>query len=201
MKLNLGGVFFMFILYAVALGILIGYILGGRLKHLSQAAFKKLYLAVGGFLIQVLIFSDIPFFKTLQQHHENIIVVLHIISYILILIFIAVNYKVPGIAIIGIGILLNATVIILNRGHMPASIESFSFSSVGKHADLLSQGKSVNNSKAITGDTILPWLGDIFALPSYIPFSNVFSIGDIIIAVGVCIYFAFNMRQAKTITS
>ncbi|HHV96569.1 MAG TPA: DUF5317 domain-containing protein [Clostridiaceae bacterium] len=188
----------MFILYAVVLGIIIGYILGGRLKYLSQTTFKKLYLAIGGFLIQIFIFSDIPFFKTLQQNYESIVIALHILSYILILIFISINYKVPGIAVIGVGILLNAIVIILNRGHMPASIESFSASSIGKHADLLKQGESINNSKAITAETILPWLGDIFVIPSYIPLSNVFSIGDVIIAIGVCIYFAMNMKAAKS---
>lgn len=187
----------MFILYAVILGILIGYISGGRLKYLSQLTFKKLYLVITGFLIQILIFSDIPIIKALQNY-ENIIVILHILSYVLILIFIVVNYRLPGIAVIGLGIMLNAVVIILNKGHMPASIESFSMASVGKHVDILNQGQTINNSKAIAEDTVLPWLGDIFAIPSYIPFSNVFSIGDIIIAIGVCIYFIVNMRPAKS---
>lgn len=186
----------MFVLYAVILGILIGYISGGRLKYLSQRLFKNLLLVITGFSIQILIFSDISFLKPLQNY-PGIITSLHILSYLLILAFVASNYKLPGIAFIGIGILLNATVIILNKGHMPASIESFSSSSVGKYADLLIRGETINNSKAIAEDTILPWLGDIFAIPSYIPFSNVFSIGDIVIAIGVCIYFVLNMKPLK----
>jgi len=186
----------MFVLYAVVLGILIGYISGGRIKYLSRRPFKYLLLVITGFLIQIIIFSDIPIFKLLQNY-PKVIITLHILSYVLILAFIVINFKLPGIAFIGIGVLLNAIVIILNKGHMPASIKSFENSLVGKYADLISRGETINNSKAIADDTILPWLGDIFAIPSHIPLSNVFSIGDIIIAIGVCIYFALNMKPAE----
>ena len=187
----------MFVLYAVILGIVLGYISGGRLRYLSQKPFKNLLLVISAFFIQLVIFSDISFLKPLQNQ-PTAIVILHIFSYLLILAFIIINLKLPGVAFIGTGILLNAIVIILNKGHMPASIESLSSSSVGKYTDVLSQGESVNNSIAITSGTVLPWLGDIFAIPSYIPFSNVFSIGDIIIAIGICIYFALNMKPSKT---
>ncbi|HOJ09639.1 MAG TPA: DUF5317 family protein [Clostridiales bacterium] len=186
----------MFIIYAVIIGILIGYISGGRLKFLAQNPFKHIWLVISGFLIQILIFSDISIFKALQQN-SAVLVTFHILSYILILAFTAINIKLPGVAFIGTGILLNAIVIILNKGHMPASIQSFESASVGRYTEILSRGETINNSKAIADDTLLPWLGDIFAIPSYIPFSNVFSIGDIIIAIGACIYFAYGMKPKK----
>jgi lipoprotein signal peptidase len=49
----------------------------------------------------------------------------------------------------------------------------------------------------MTSDTLLPWLGDVFYLPSWVPFSNVFSIGDVLIAVGICVYIVMNMHPAR----
>ena len=77
---------------------------------------------------------------------------------------------------------------------MPANPQTLEKTSVGQTVDLLNQGEPVHNSANMTGNTLLPWLGDIFYLPSWIPFSNVFSIGDIIIAIGICIYIVKNMH-------
>ena len=49
----------MFILYAVAIGILIGYIRGGRLKYLTLHPLKNT-AAIGGFIIQIILFSGYP---------------------------------------------------------------------------------------------------------------------------------------------
>ena len=40
-------------------------------------------------------------------------------------------------------------------------------------------------------------LTDVFALPRWLPFSNVFSIGDVIIAVGVMTAIVLAMRSAR----
>ena len=185
----------MFILYAVIIGIIIGYLSGGRLKYTVQRPLKHIWLAVLGFLIQILLFSDIPAF----QFEKPALVIFYGVSYLLIFAFVIVNRKVPGIILIGIGMVLNATVIFLNGGHMPASIESFEKTTVGKsEAEFLRQGSTTNNSQAINEDTILPWLGDIFYIPSWMPFSNVFSIGDVLIAAGVCMYFVLGMKSAGT---
>ncbi|NSW91694.1 MAG: DUF5317 domain-containing protein [Firmicutes bacterium] len=184
----------MFILYAVILGIIIGYLVGGKVKFIVQKPLKHIWLAISGFLIQILIFSNITGF----QFEKTTMVILYGISYILILSFVFINRKVPGIMLIGIGIILNATVIFLNGGHMPASIESLEKTSIGKQAEILRQGSTTNNSQTITEDTLLPWLGDIFYIPSWMPFSNVFSIGDVLIAVGVCVYLILGMKPAST---
>ena len=45
-------------------------------------------------------------------------------------------------------------------------------------------------------DPALRPLTDIFALPTWIPFANVFSVGDVLIGVGVAIVIAVGMRGA-----
>ncbi len=41
-----------------------------------------------------------------------------------------------------------------------------------------------SNSAIATGATTLGFLGDIFALPRWLPLANIFSIGDVLIGVG-----------------
>jgi hypothetical protein len=52
-----------------------------------------------------------------------------------------------------------------------------------------------SNSALMGPGTALPWLGDVFLLPRPIPFANVFSIGDVLIAVGIAWCVARSMRQ------
>ena len=184
----------MFILYAVILGILIGYITKGNLKNIIQRPLFWTGLVFAAFAIQLVIFSNIPFVLTLPK---AIIIVLHYVSYICLLIFVVRNYKNLGICVIGIGIFLNALVIFLNGGHMPTIVENLLNTSIGQSIDLVGQGDAVHNSAKMTSDTLLPFLGDIFYMPSWIPLSNVFSIGDIIIAVGICLYIAIHMHPVR----
>lgn len=187
----------MFILYAVVIGIIAGYLSGGRLKYIIQRPLKHVWLAVSGFLVQIIIFSDIPAF----QLENPALAVFYGISYLLIFAFVIVNRKVPGIILIGTGMVLNAIVIFANGGHMPTSLENFEKTGIEQsEVETLRQGSTTNNSQVITDDTILPWLGDIFYIPSWMPFSNVFSIGDVLIAAGVCMYFILCMKPAGSKT-
>ncbi|NLO82453.1 MAG: DUF5317 domain-containing protein [Clostridiales bacterium] len=182
----------MFILYAVAIGILAGYIRGGRMKWLTLRPLKHNGLAIGGFAIQIILFSGISFLSKIPR---GLTISLHVISYILLLLFTFFNRKITGIPIIGTGILSNALAISLNGGYMPTYIGKLEGTSMGKYSESVAQG--FNNSIAITDSTKLPWLCDIFHLPEWLPFSNVFSIGDVIIAVGVCLYLIFNMQPSE----
>ena len=48
--------------------------------------------------------------------------------------------------------------------------------------------------------SVLAPLTDIFAIPAGLPFANVFSIGDVLIAVGVVLTIAIGMRRGDTRT-
>jgi hypothetical protein len=49
-------------------------------------------------------------------------------------------------------------------------------------------------------DPALRPLTDIFALPAWLPFANVFSIGDVLIGLGVVVVIALGMRTAPRAT-
>jgi len=88
----------------------------------------------------------------------------------------------------GIGLLCNFIVIILNGGFMPLMPEIAEKLVVPGSNIILELGERVGLGKDILlrkEDTILWFLGDIFTLPSWINYRVAFSIGDIFIAVGV----------------
>jgi hypothetical protein len=175
----------LFIIYAILIGIIIGYIRGGKLKWITNRAMKYVWLIFFSIAIQLVIFSGLPYIK---QSPDYIIAALHLISYTLIIVFILYNIKIPGIAVVGFGSFLNFLVIFLNGGFMP-SVSLGLIRNIGKNT-------IDNNITTMSKHTYLPWLGDIFHLPAWLPLTNNFSIGDIIIALGVCIYFSLNMTSA-----
>ena len=62
---------------------------------------------------------------------------------------------------------------------------------------LASLGKDVGpgyTNSVVVSDPVVRPLTDIFAMPAWMPFANVFSIGDVLIAVGIAIAIAVGMR-------
>jgi hypothetical protein len=182
----------MFVLYVVILSIIVSYLFKGRLKYILKRPMKHIWLAASGLLIQVIIFNEL----FASRFNDTTTIILHGISYLLVILFVFINRKIPGIIPIGLGVLLNATVIFLNGGYMPASLASVEKACIGKQFEILKEGATTNNSQIITEDTMLPWLADIFYIPSWIPFSNVFSIGDVFIATGIFLYITRCMRPS-----
>ena len=56
-------------------------------------------------------------------------------------------------------------------------------------------GPGFSNSVVMADPALRP-LTDIFALPGWVPFANVFSVGDVLIGVGVATVIALGMRRA-----
>jgi hypothetical protein len=73
------------------------------------------------------------------------------------------------------GLLLNLAAILANGGHMPALPRALR--AAGLHYTVSM------NSRAMSHPA-LPWLVDRWAAPRWVPLANVFSAGDVVIAVG-----------------
>ena len=70
---------------------------------------------------------------------------------------------------------------------MPASPEAVS--AIGPLG-----GEGFSNSVVMADPALRP-LTDIFALPTWLPFANVFSIGDVLLGVGIAVVIALGMRR------
>jgi hypothetical protein len=147
---------------------------GGRLSKLAEVHLRWTPVIFTALAIQVLIVTIIPGGN--PALHRDV----HLGSYLLIAVFLIGNRHQPGFFVIAAGGLLNATAIAANNGIMPAT------------ASALHAAGDPTSTKSFMNSTLLahprvPFLGDIFAIPKSWPLHNVFSIGDVCIAIGAAI--------------
>jgi Family of unknown function (DUF5317) len=166
----------MFLLPVVIVGVVVGLILGGRLDRIADMRLRApwlFYLAIG---LQLLAFPSLfmPWHAS-----QGIAMALSIGSYVCLLAVFVLNRRLTGMPIAGAGMLLNLAAILGNGGHMPALPGAM------RHAGLSYTG--VHNNSVAEAHPNLVWLVDRWAAPSWIPAGNVFSIGDVLIAVGAIV--------------
>jgi hypothetical protein len=114
---------------------------------------------------------------------------LFILSYSLLLLFVASNLHHPGLVVLGVGLLLNFIVIVANGGLMPTTPEVFAKYSWPEGVTV---GHWIPNSKDILlerDDIRLYFLSDRFRWDVQTAV-RVFSIGDVIIALGLIVTLA-----------
>jgi hypothetical protein len=175
----------MFILYAIPIGIVAGYLLGGRLGRLGDLQFRWAWLAIAGLLVQVVLFS--PAVAPIVGDAGPAI---YVVSTAAVLAAVVRNWRIPGLIIVALGAASNLLAIASNGGVMPASPEAVA--TLGTDA-----AEGFSNSVVMT-DPALRILTDIFALPAWVPAANVFSIGDVLIGVGVAVVIALGMRGTRS---
>jgi hypothetical protein len=143
---------------------------GGRLGALADVRFRAPGLALAAIATQVLVVSVVPQGDGVAHH------VAHLASYGLIGAFLWANRRVPYLWLAAIGGALNVVAIAANGGVMPADPGALAAAGVRQEAGEFA------NSTALAHPH-LSFLGDVFAVPSAWPVSNVFSIGDVVLVV------------------
>ncbi len=127
-----------------------------------------------------------------------------VISHFLLLVFIWRNRKAPGFWLLGLGFILNLTVILLNHGWMPISTDVLARLRPDLSPLNMPVGERFGTSKdfvRLPADIRLIWLSDCFVTPSWFPLRAAFSPGDIFIALGAWIFLwkgKGSSGQAKT---
>ncbi len=114
------------------------------------------------------------------------------ISYVLLLFFVAANWRRIGILIIGLGLLLNFLPIVANGGLMPVTSESLARIDQTHRLRGLQEGDAIPNTKNVwrqRDNTHLWFLTDRIVWDNPV-FFRLFSIGDVIIAGGLVITMA-----------
>lgn len=166
-----GGVF---ILYAVLAGLVIGFVTGGSAGRLGQLRFAWAPLIAVGMAVQVLLFST-PLGDALGPAAPAV----YVASNVAVLAAVWRNLAIPGLPSVLVGGAANLLAIVANGGYMPIGADALA--AMGWPA---SEGYS--NSRLVDAVVLGP-LTDVFAMPRWMPSANVFSIGDILIGVGVAI--------------
>lgn len=175
----------MLILWSIPVGIVFGLLLGGRLDGLLRLRFRWAALAVGGLLVQVVLFT--PFGDRIAGDLGPAI---YIASTAAVFLAVVRNLRMPGLAIVAAGAFSNLVAIGANDGAMPAdpgALALAGFAGPGEYT----------NSVVLAEPAFRP-LTDIYALPAWVPMANVFSLGDVLIGVGVAGAIVAAMRRGAT---
>jgi hypothetical protein len=172
----------MFILYAVPIGLVLGLVLGGRPAGLATLRFRYGWVMLAGLMTQVVLFSP-----AVTGVIGELGPPIYVVSTGAVIAAVLLNLRITGMAIVALGAISNLTAIVLNGGYMPA--DPGAMAAVGKLEP------TVYSNSAILTDPMVQPLTDIFALPTWVPFANVFSVGDVLIAAGVVVVIVAAMRR------
>jgi hypothetical protein len=161
----------------VAIGLLAVPVAGGHLPRLFEVRFRAPWLLVLALSMQVVL-------ATFGGPSTWWRLALHIASFPIGIAWVWLNRTVPGLTpglwIVALGAVLNAAAIAANAGVMPASASAL------RTAGLPANTANLANSDVLEDPNLL-FLGDVFAVPASWPYANVFSIGDVLVALGACV--------------
>ncbi len=176
---------------ALLVGAVVGLVSGGSLRSLLEAHFRWWFLAFAGLFLQL-----VPVPRDLQ-HADGLGVTLLIASYVLLLAFVAGNLRRPGLAIMGLGLLLNGVVIAANGG-MPVSAAAVRAASgpstFRAEVRKLAQEGGAKHHLATPHDVLLPLSDRVGVGP---PIEGVFSVGDVFWVLGGAWAVAGLMRRPR----
>jgi Family of unknown function (DUF5317) len=173
-----------FVLYGIAIGLLLGLLIGGRPGRLGAIRFRWGGLIVLGLFAQLLLFSG-----PIASRVGDLGAPAYVASTGLVLLAVLRNLAIPGLQLVAAGAASNLAAIVANGGYMPASAAALA--GHGHPADY-------SNSVVLANPALAP-LTDIFALPSWLPGANVFSIGDVAIVAGIVLAIVLQMRTREVV--
>ena len=162
----------MALLLPVAVALALVPLLGGTLRALSEVRLRASWLFFAAFGLQIVAF---PFGFLPWETGESPAKALWLVSYGCLLAAAVANRRMQGVPLVAVGLLLNLSAIVANAGQMPVLPDARDASG---HS-YLSEANSVADPAPLLG-----WLVDRWAAPDWVPLANVYSVGDVVIAVG-----------------
>jgi hypothetical protein len=166
----------MALVFPLLIGLALAPLLGGDLRRLADLrlrAIRVFYLALA---LQLIAF---PAGAMPWHPSDTAAVALWLASYACLVVATALNIERGGIPLVAAGLVTNLTAIVANGGHMPVLPAAM-------HAS--GRDYQVHFNSAADATPHLAWLVDRWAAPGWIPLANVFSVGDVLIAVGGVVF-------------
>jgi Family of unknown function (DUF5317) len=168
----------------VPVGMAAGLLLGGSIRRLADFRMRSLWLAFAAIALQLVAFPSglLPW-----STPDGVARVLWVGSYGLLAALVFRNIRVPGVALVGIGQLCNLVAILANAGHMPVTRGALEGAGLSYR---------LHNNSISLAHPHLSWLVDRWAVPGWVPLGNVYSVGDVVIGIGVLVTLVLAMRPA-----
>jgi hypothetical protein len=166
----------MVLVLAVVIGVAAGWALGGRVGRLADLELRGMPLFALALGCQLVIFPTdvLPW-----SMPDGPVTALSLATYAVLVVVAILNRRITGFPIAGLGMACNLVAIAGNGGHMP------SLPSAMRAAGLDYTG--VHDNSVASAHPQLAWLVDRWGAPGWVPLANVYSVGDILLAVGVVV--------------
>jgi Family of unknown function (DUF5317) len=172
----------MIILYAcLLLAVMHALLPGSDLRRLGHFRMRHTWLVWLALADQIVVISVLPNLGIVSEGA-------HLASYGLAALFAILNNRSAGTWIVGIGGLCNLLAITANGGIMPAT------SGALKASGWRAAPGHFANSAALPNPRMAP-LGDVYSTPPWFPVHSVFSIGDVVIVLGVALFLHHTCRR------
>ncbi len=145
---------------------------GGRLRLLGDVQIRH------GWLVLVALAAQVLVIEVVGDANHGLLAAAHVATYALAGWFVWLNRHVPGLWIVALGAACNGLTIAANGGTLPASRSALASSGLHPQPDQF-------ENSGVLAHPRLAFLGDVFAIPKALPLSNVFSVGDVLIVIGI----------------
>jgi hypothetical protein len=172
------------VLIAVAVGFALGWARGGRLHGVLAVPVRWPLLALGGLGTQA---------AAAATGRNGLGLGLLVGSFLMLLLFAAVNLRRPGFALVLAGVAMNLIVVAANGG-MPIDGRALDAAGLGSVRAELAGEPSAKHHLAGPDDRLL-FLGDVIPVP--VPPGEVMSVGDAVVDAGVAWFLATAMRRGR----
>jgi hypothetical protein len=158
-------------------------LLGGSYTALAELRVRGSWLVALALGVQIVIISlleiDAPWISRS----------LHVATYAMLGVCLLANRSIRWMWLVAGGWFSNFLVIVVNGGVMPTSLSA---------ADQVGRGASTAFENSVpTASARLPMLGDVIATPADMPLANVFSVGDVLLVIGLAFVVLAASRTAQ----
>lgn len=175
----------------ILISLIVGFLRKGSLRGIADLKLKAALVFPFLLIIQFVIYA-------FQNKFEFLITIsgyLFIAVYLCGLYFLWLNRQHYGFLLIFAGVFLNFLVMALNGGRMPVSLEAAMILDP-YYIDVLKSGVYAKHS-LLTESTKLAFLGDVIPITDPYPKSQVISIGDVFMNIGVFFFIQHLMLSHK----
>jgi hypothetical protein len=182
----------MLMLVLPLIALVVALVRGGSLQNLLSVPLRWPALVLLGLGLQLVIFT--PLRSRLPI--EGLVPPLYLLSMLIMVGWVVLNRRVPGMLWMGIGVVMNLAAIAANGGYMPVAPES---TQIAGQVRELGDSATIHNNSLLTSAPVQLWiLTDILPIPAIVPFANVFSIGDVFLTLGASIFLFRTIRPKPT---
>lgn len=168
---------------AIAIGLIVGIVRNGRVRNLLEIEMKGVSLVVAAIILQMLPSVLSPFINA-----ESWLTFLPFAGYLVMMAAVIMNRKHKGFKIVFLGALFNMGVMLFSGFKMPVTENALLKAGLGSLLETIQDGSVINYVLVTSNDGVRYFLGKLIALPPVYPLTRLFSVGDLIIGIGLAYF-------------